>query len=210
MLHGNPIVNVYGGIKLAASGELGVGVGEEGRGSGEREVLEGFVERIDGLVDLVVSKFGDVEPEAEVGKSLKGGHLQSSLTSSKQWLGTGLEPTPEDGAIFLGVGALSRKSLRDVIHWMEDIYSWGPRAYGVEENPTLTRKPRKKGKVDKTPKNTSPFLKDWKNPPTGPADPKSSDTGSESLVGAQSHVSPISSEETFRRMETGGEILPSF
>jgi hypothetical protein len=43
MLHGNPAVSVYGGIKLAGSGELGMGVGEEDRGSGEREVLEGFV-----------------------------------------------------------------------------------------------------------------------------------------------------------------------
>jgi len=55
MLHGNPVVSVFGGIKLAASGELGMGVGEEDRGSGEREVLEGFVGRIEGLVDLVVS-----------------------------------------------------------------------------------------------------------------------------------------------------------
>ena len=58
LLHGNPANDLYGGIKIAACGELGVGVGEEERGSGEREVLEGFVGRVDGLVDLVVSKFG--------------------------------------------------------------------------------------------------------------------------------------------------------
>ncbi|KAG8428119.1 hypothetical protein J3459_006063 [Metarhizium acridum] len=58
MLHGNPARNIFGGINIAASGELGVGVGEEDRGSGEREVLEGLVGRIEGLVDLVVSKFG--------------------------------------------------------------------------------------------------------------------------------------------------------
>ncbi|MBE3042302.1 DUF1712 domain-containing protein, partial [Candidatus Bathyarchaeota archaeon] len=41
-LHGNPARSVFGGINVAASGELGVGVGEEERGSGEREVLEGL------------------------------------------------------------------------------------------------------------------------------------------------------------------------
>ena len=67
MLHGNPATSVFAGIKIAACGELGIGVGEEERGSGEREVLEGFVERTEGLVDLVVSKFGpsDVELDAD-------------------------------------------------------------------------------------------------------------------------------------------------
>lgn len=143
MLHGNPLVNAYGGIKVAASGELGVGVGEEERGSGERAVLEGFVGRIEGLVDLVVCKFGDSDPITD------GANGRVAGTESKQprpWLGTGAEPTSEDGAVFLGVGALSRKSLRDVTHWMEDVYSWGPRAYGVRDNPTSTRKTRKKTK----------------------------------------------------------------
>lgn len=136
MLHGNPACNVFGGIKVAASGELGVGVGEEDRGSGEREVLEGFVGRIEGLVDLVVSKFGEPAPET-------AGDQQSEAAtgdpSTAAWLGTGDEPGAEDGAIFLGVGALSRHSLRDIFYWMEDMYTWGPAAYGVEESPTSTR-----------------------------------------------------------------------
>jgi hypothetical protein len=128
MLHGNPLRNVFGGIKMAASGELGVGVGEEERGSGEREVLEGLVGRIDGLVDLVVGKFG--EGDEEGGEAKKEG---------QRWLGTGNEPGAEDGAIFLGVGALSRPSLRNVAYWMEDLYTWGENAYGVRESPTTTR-----------------------------------------------------------------------
>jgi hypothetical protein len=140
MLHGNPAVAIYGGIKLAGSGELGIGVGEEDRGSGEREVLEGFVPRIEGLVDLVVSKFGDAEPTDE----LENGKEAHSQRNGNPWLGTGAEPGVDDGAIFLGVGALSRKSLRDVTYWMEDLYSWGPRAYGVIDNPTSTRKMHKK------------------------------------------------------------------
>ncbi|ORY65391.1 uncharacterized protein BCR38DRAFT_409092 [Pseudomassariella vexata] len=136
MLHGNPACAVLGGIKLGACGELGVGVGEEERGSGEREVLEGFVGRVEGLVDLVVSKFGDLDPEKT---SDSARDRNSDDSQSSQWLGTGEEPGAEDGAVFLGVGALSRKSLRDITYWMEDLYTWGENAYGVKENATSTR-----------------------------------------------------------------------
>ncbi|GAB0138412.1 hypothetical protein EsDP_00006647 [Epichloe bromicola] len=137
MLHGNPVRNVFGGISIARSGELGVGVGEEQRGSGEREVLEDLVGRIEGLVDLVVSKFGTEEGADDV----KGYRDRGE----PQWLGTGEEPATEDGAIFLGVGALSRKSVRDVTHWMEDLYQWGDHAYGVIESPTSTRRAGRRG-----------------------------------------------------------------
>jgi hypothetical protein len=43
LLHGNPAVDIFGGLKLAAGGELGYGVGEEDWGSGDREVLEDLV-----------------------------------------------------------------------------------------------------------------------------------------------------------------------
>ncbi|KAJ6440294.1 hypothetical protein O9K51_06084 [Purpureocillium lavendulum] len=119
------------GINLAASGELGIGVGEEDRGSGEREVLEGLVGRIEGLVDLVVSKFGDEEDTEEE---------HHPLHQHEHWLGTGHEPAVEDGAIFLGTGALSRKSIKDVSHWMEDLYTWGEHAYGVIDSPTSVRR----------------------------------------------------------------------
>lgn len=136
MLHGNPARDIFGGINVAASGELGVGVGEEDRGSGERDVLEGLVSRVEGLVDLVVSRFGPDDIEAESGKSSK--------TEAEPWLGSGKEPRAEDGAIFLGTGALSRKSLRDVTNWMEDLYTWGEHAYGIIESPTSTRRARGK------------------------------------------------------------------
>ncbi|KAM0524015.1 hypothetical protein ACHAPE_001270 [Trichoderma viride] len=136
MLHGNPAREIFGGINVAASGELGVGVGEEDRGSGEREVLEGLATRVEGLVDLVVSRFGPDDVEPESGKSNK--------TEAEPWLGSGKEPRAEDGAIFLGTGALSRKSLRDVATWMEDLYTWGEHAYGIIESPTSTRRARGK------------------------------------------------------------------
>jgi hypothetical protein len=130
MLHGNPARNIFGGIRVAACGELGIGVGEEDRGSGEREVLEGLVDRIEGLVDLVVSKFGDGTP---------GGSSSGEQAERQPWLGTGRDPGVEDGAIFLGVGALSRHSLRDITYWMEDLYTWDQHAYGVLDNSKSTR-----------------------------------------------------------------------
>ncbi|KAK3327289.1 hypothetical protein B0T19DRAFT_158647 [Cercophora scortea] len=143
LLHGNPACNVFGGIKIAPGGELGIGVGEEERGSGEREVLEGLVERTEGLVDLIVGKFG--EPDVAAGEKEPGKGKGTPAAEQKQWLGTGAEPGAEDGAIFLGVGALSRHSLRDMTCWMEDLYSWGENAYGVIDSPTATRlQPRKR------------------------------------------------------------------
>ena len=139
LLHGNPVRNIFGGIKVAASGELGIGVGEEERGSGEREVLEGFVERTEGLVDITVSKFGDDKPE-ESSKSWE--RPKQGQPTCAQWLGTGNEPGAEDGAVFLGVGRLSRKSVGDITHWVEDIYTWGEDAYGVLDSPKATRQPR--------------------------------------------------------------------
>ncbi|TVY38488.1 hypothetical protein LSUB1_G002313 [Lachnellula subtilissima] len=129
---------LYGGIKIAACGELGVGVGEEERGSGEREVLEGFVGRVDGLVDIIVSRFGVADEEKVAQTEIK--KKDAAQHPTNPWLGSGNDPAAEDGAIFLGTGALSRKSLRDVSHWMEDLYRWGPYAYGVVDNPTSIRR----------------------------------------------------------------------
>ncbi|QPC77657.1 hypothetical protein HYE68_008409 [Fusarium pseudograminearum] len=141
MMHGNPARDIFGGVPIASSGELGVGVGEEDRGSGERAVLEGLVGNIEGLVDLVVSKFGDYNPESPPPNDTYG--------DPEQWLGTGREPGPDDGAIFLGTGAISRKSLRDVTHWMEDLYTWGNHAYGIIESPTSVRRAKRKRAGDR-------------------------------------------------------------
>jgi hypothetical protein len=141
-MHGNPANSLYGGIKVAACGELGMGVGEEERGSGEREVLEGFVGRIEGLVDVIVSRFGDIESANEPGTEGRKREPHRTRPASP-WLGSGNEPGAEDGVIFLGTGAVSRKSLRDISHWVEDLYRWGPYAYGVIDNPTSTRRPKK-------------------------------------------------------------------
>ncbi|KAF5869604.1 putative vacuolar fusion protein ccz1 protein [Botrytis fragariae] len=143
LMHGNPANNLYGGIKLAACGELGVGVGEEERGSGEREALEGFVGQMDGLVDVMVSRFGDARSNSKEDTS-KG--FTDRPKQPAAWLGSGNEPAAEDGAIFLGTGALSRKSVKDISHWVEDLYRWGPYTYGVLDNPSSTRRAKRQPK----------------------------------------------------------------
>lgn len=140
LLSGNPITEIYNGIKLAAGGELGVGVGEEEWGSGEREVLEDFVARTDGLLDLVVSRFGDSPSQLEDSPS------PSSPSEQSAWLGSDTAPRPADGVVFSGLGAISRHSLAHISHWMEWIYRYGDTAYGVGRDPTSKRrrKPRRR------------------------------------------------------------------
>ena len=138
LLAGSPVVEIYNGIKLAAGGELGIGVGEEEWGSGEREVLEDFVARTDGLVDLVVSRFGDPSRQASDSPPVpKNGEIQ--------WLGSDTDPRPADGIIFSGTGAVSRPSLAHVSHWMEWIFRYGDTAYGIGRDPNSLhrRRPRR-------------------------------------------------------------------
>ncbi|KAH9223705.1 hypothetical protein DL95DRAFT_352514 [Leptodontidium sp. 2 PMI_412] len=161
LMHGNPATNLYAGIKIAACGELGMGVGEEERGSGEREVLECFVGRIDGLVDVIVSKFGEKDTTDTEHTALRKSPKKQDPV--EPWLGSGNEPGSEDGAIFLGTGALSRKSLRDVSHWMEDLYRWGPYAYGVIDNPSSNRRAKKFRR--KSPPKERTSSPDMKKPP---------------------------------------------
>ena len=133
MLHGNPVADIYNGIKLAAGGELGIGVGEEEWGSGEREVLEDFVTRTDGLMDLVVSRFGDAPTLNDVESPAKASEGKSSKLPP--WLGTDADPRSTDGVIFSGTGAISRRSLATVSQWMEAIFKSEEGTYGVGENP---------------------------------------------------------------------------
>lgn len=135
---GNPVVEIYNGIKLAAGGELGIGVGEEEWGSGEREVLEDFVARTDGLVDLVVSRFGDPSRQASDSPPVP-------KNDEIQWLGSDTDPRPADGIIFSGTGAVSRPSLTHVSHWMEWIFRYGDTAYGIGRDPNSLhrRRPRR-------------------------------------------------------------------
>lgn len=146
LLHGNPSVAQFGGLKLAAGGELGIGVGEEEWGSGEREVLEDFARRTPGLIDLMVARFG--EPAADSAKNTKSGATGKSMRHKDRdrepWHGAGHFPQATDGVVFSGTGAISRSSLRDISQWVETIHTYGEHAFGVRESPTSDRRKRKR------------------------------------------------------------------
>jgi hypothetical protein len=142
LLHGSPAVDIYGGMKLAAGGELGMGVGEEEWGSSERDVLEDFARRTDGLVDLVVSRFGETSALQQPKTSTDPKTLD--LVDMEAWIGSGGHVNAADGVVFSGLGSVSRRSLRDLSHWIENIYSYGDQAYGVRDNPTSDRRKRKR------------------------------------------------------------------
>lgn len=140
-------MDVFNGLKLAAGGELGIGVGEEEWGSGEREVLEGFIERTDGLVDLVVSRFGDapqVGNKPDENSTPTDAPTRAQKTR-KEWQGLTQDPRPSDGVIFSGIGAINRSSVRDISSWVEMLFKYGEGAYGMRDNPSSTfRRKRKK------------------------------------------------------------------
>ena len=146
LLHGNPAVDIFTGLKLAAGGELGIGVGEEEWGSGEREVLEGFIERTDGLVDLVVSRFGSVlQMENRANEKPNSINPSARLEqTSTEWQGMAQDPRPSDGVIFSGIGAINRSSVRDISSWVEMLFKYGHNAYGVQDNPSTFRRKRPK------------------------------------------------------------------
>ena len=154
LLSGNPAVDIYNGLKLAAGGELGIGVGEEEWGSGEREVLEGFIGRTEGLVDLIVSRFGDSPPGPEDASNAST-RVSSTvdLDNKRKWLGASGTPRPSDGVIFSGIGAVARPSIRDISAWVEWIFKYGRKAYGVMDNPNSARRWKRKVTPAKTSQN---------------------------------------------------------
>lgn len=135
-------MDIFNGIKLAAGGELGIGVGEEEWGSGEREVLEDFVSRTEGLEDLVVSRFGD--PPIQPASSKEAGKAENSAKEDQSWIGSDSCPRPSDGVIFSGVGSVARPSLTQVSLWMEWIYRYGEDTYGVRDDPHSNRRRKRR------------------------------------------------------------------
>lgn len=142
LLHGSPAVDIYGGMKLAAGGELGMGVGEEDWGSSERDVLEDFARRTEGLVDVMVSRFGEASPLQHARSSTDPKLLD--VSELEPWVGGGKDVHAADGVVFSGLGAVSRKSLRDLSHWVESMYCQGEFAYGVRDNPSADRRKRRR------------------------------------------------------------------
>ncbi|QDS76323.1 hypothetical protein FKW77_002542 [Venturia effusa] len=168
LLHANPAVAQFGGLKLAAGGELGIGVGEEDWGSGEREVLEDFARRTDGLIDLMVARFG--EPAADSAKNSKSGATGKSMVHKDRdrepWHGAGHFPQATDGVVFSGTGALSRSSLRDISQWVQTIHTYGEQAFGVRESPTSDRRKRRRNAKSPTTTRKEDKLKETSSVPT--------------------------------------------
>jgi len=162
LLHGSPAVDIYSGMKLAAGGELGMGVGEEDWGSSERDVLEDFARRTEGLVDVMVSRFGEASPLQKAKSSVDPKNLE--LSEIEPWVGSGRNVSAPDGVVFSGLGSVSRKSLRDLSHWIETIYCLGDQAYGVRDNPTSDRRKRRrrnpKPPASADPESSNPIPKD--------------------------------------------------
>ncbi|KIX95578.1 uncharacterized protein Z520_08698 [Fonsecaea multimorphosa CBS 102226] len=151
LLHGHPATDIYDAVKLAGGGELGVGVGEEEWGSGEREVLEGFAGRTEGLVDLVVGRYGVAPSDLSGMERSRDMNAAHPSQESQPWLGSGEDPRADDGVIFSGIGGISRPSLVTLTQWMGSIYMHGDAAYGVGENPASRPKHRRKRrKLDKS------------------------------------------------------------
>ena len=145
LLHGNPAVGIYNATKLAGGGELGIGVGEEEWGSGEREVLEDFIHRTEGLTDIIVGRYGDAPGElGEDGLKKPSSGSKDEKKQPEPWLGIGDHPRASDGVIFSGQGALSTRSLATVSQWMEAIFKHGEHAFGIGENPTSRPRHRRK------------------------------------------------------------------
>ena len=128
LLHESPIQDLYGGIKLAAAGELGIGVGEEENGSGEREALEGMIRGLDGLVDMTASRFQCPMAASE------------NRLEYTPWLGSFQAPGVDDGMVFTGIGNLTRSSLRALSLWSHEVFVYGAGAYGVRDNPVSGRR----------------------------------------------------------------------
>lgn len=149
LLHGNPAGELYDAVKLAGGGELGIGVGEEEWGSGEREVLEGFAGRTEGLVDLLVGRYGDIPMTRLEGNPNKETKAANISEIPDPWLGNGETPRAQDGIVFSGIGGISKHSLITISQWMESIYMYGEAAYGIGENPaSRPRNRRKRRKID--------------------------------------------------------------
>ena len=144
LLNGNPALGLFNGLKLAAGGELGVGVGEEEWGSGEREVLEAFIGRTEGLVDMTVSRFGDA-PSALTSKSKPAAVASQSSSESPPtcWQADGQYPRPSDGIVFSGIGTIARTSIRDISCWAEDLFRYGQNTYGLRDSPSSMRSRRR-------------------------------------------------------------------
>jgi len=157
VLHGSPVIDMLSekAVKMAG-GKLG----KEEIGRQEKKFLEGWIrkESVHGLVDMVVSRFGEQESEAppEDASSpakTKGGspfwfwnsHRRSDSNSTKD-SNKGAEDLPpvlmpSDGCVFKGVGAVV---VNDVANYLSELYEKGEETHVITGNGVRRKRRRKR------------------------------------------------------------------
>jgi hypothetical protein len=158
MLHGSPVADMLAekAVRMAG-GRLGKEIGPP-----EREFLEGWVkkEKIHGLVDMVVSRFGE-EPQEEPGTDTSSSGTTTTGRGSGLWFWPsqrdGASPAkdskknvedqpppvllPSDGCIFKGIGAVD---VKDVANYLSELYEKGDDTYVVTGNGVRRKRRRKR------------------------------------------------------------------
>jgi len=156
VLHGSPVIDMLAekAVKMA-----GGRLGKEEIGRQEREFMEGWIrkESAHGLVDMVVSRFGerevDVTPEDASPTKTKGGspfwfwnsHRRGDNISTKDANKNteDLPPVlmPSDGCVLKGIGAVEAN---DVANYLSDLYEKGEETYVVTGNGVRRKRRRKR------------------------------------------------------------------
>ncbi|KAF8544076.1 hypothetical protein BDD12DRAFT_817892 [Trichophaea hybrida] len=151
MLWGSPAVDILGDKAISmAGGRLGKEIEKH-----ERDFMVEWAkkEKVRGLVDMVVSRFGEADSPAvridASGTTARGGsglwfwHRKGEGTSNDSKKSADeLPPTlmPSDGCIFKGIDALE---VKEVTNYLSELYEKGDDAYAVS-NSGVRRKKRKK------------------------------------------------------------------
>jgi hypothetical protein len=161
MLHGSPVADMLAekAVRMAG-GRLGKEIGPQ-----ERGFLEGWVkkEKAHGLVDMIVSRFGEEPPppEEEAGTDTSSSGTTTTARGSGLWFWSsqrgGASPAkdskknvedqsppvllPSDGCVFKGIGAVD---VKDVASYLSELYEKGDDTYVVTGNGVRRKRRRKR------------------------------------------------------------------
>jgi len=154
VLRGSPVVDILGEKAITmAGGRMGKEIEKQERGF---MVEWAKKEKARGLVDMVVSRFGEEESPAvsteTSGTTAKGGsglwfwppHRRSGGTSKDTKESVEELPPilmPSDGCVFKGTGVLE---VKEVTNYLSELYEKGDNAYTVSSNGVRRKKRKKK------------------------------------------------------------------
>lgn len=156
VLHGSPVIDMLAEKTVNMAGGR---LGKEEIGRQEKEFMEGWIrkESAHGLVDMVVSRFGEREveaaPEDASPTRTKSGspfwfwnpHRRSDSSSTKDPNKNteDLPPVlmPSDGCVFKGIGAVE---VNDVASYLSELYEKAEETYVVTGNGVRRKRRRKR------------------------------------------------------------------